>query len=222
MTCPKCDAGIDWDTDYVYSGDLLECNGCGSSLRVVSDNPITLKEEGEFEFLECEPSARPPRPSSTWGSCLSCDSVIEFGVCIRSGDLLRCNNCLQYLRVVSDGPVKLVCETYTGVPHPKCQPSTRPPRSPDEGYRYESVAFQRAQFLRYEFWDAWIQVIAFSGSWVYCIYEYGYLFGVGLGWLPSIILTFALRWAWWAYMLFRWGFWFVLPGIDRIPGRKVP
>lgn len=31
--------------------------------------------------------------------------------------------------------------------------------------------------------------IVFIGSWIYCIVEYGYLLGVGLGWLPSIIVA---------------------------------
>ena len=34
-----------------------------------------------------------------------------------------------------------------------------------------------------------VAVIAFCGSWIYCIAEYGYLLGFGLGWLPSIILA---------------------------------
>lgn len=33
--------------------------------------------------------------------------------------------------------------------------------------------------------------IVFIGSYVYCILEYGYLFGVGLGWLPSGIVAIA-------------------------------
>ena len=32
-----------------------------------------------------------------------------------------------------------------------------------------------------------VAVITFVGSWVYCIVTYGFLLGVGLGWLPSII-----------------------------------
>ena len=31
--------------------------------------------------------------------------------------------------------------------------------------------------------------VTFVGSWIYCIATYGYLFGVGLGWLPSIIVA---------------------------------
>ncbi len=29
----------------------------------------------------------------------------------------------------------------------------------------------------------------FIGSWIYCIATYGFLFGVGLGWLPSAIVA---------------------------------
>lgn len=32
-------------------------------------------------------------------------------------------------------------------------------------------------------------VIVFLGSWAYCVAEYGFLIGVGLGWLPSAIVA---------------------------------
>lgn len=32
-------------------------------------------------------------------------------------------------------------------------------------------------------------VLVFVGSWILCIANYGFLFGVGLGWLPSIIVA---------------------------------
>lgn len=35
-------------------------------------------------------------------------------------------------------------------------------------------------------------VVTFLASWVYCIYAYGFLFGLGLGWLPSGILAVAV------------------------------
>ncbi len=31
--------------------------------------------------------------------------------------------------------------------------------------------------------------IIFISSWIYCVYQYGYLFGFGIGWLPSLILA---------------------------------
>ncbi|MBR0681133.1 hypothetical protein GXW74_11600 [Roseomonas eburnea] len=31
--------------------------------------------------------------------------------------------------------------------------------------------------------------VVFFGSWVYCIAHYGFLLGVGLGWLPSLIVA---------------------------------
>jgi len=37
-----------------------------------------------------------------------------------------------------------------------------------------------------------VAVLTFAGSWIYCIYEYGFLFGVGLGWLPSLIVAFGV------------------------------
>ena len=35
-----------------------------------------------------------------------------------------------------------------------------------------------------------IGFVTFAGCWIYCISEYGFLFGVGLGWLPAIICAF--------------------------------
>ena len=42
----------------------------------------------------------------------------------------------------------------------------------------------------YVFIGGLISFIVFVGSWIYCISEYGYLLGVGLGWLPSMIVAF--------------------------------
>ena len=33
-------------------------------------------------------------------------------------------------------------------------------------------------------------LVVFVGSWIYCIANYGFLLGVGLGWLPSAIVAF--------------------------------
>lgn len=39
-------------------------------------------------------------------------------------------------------------------------------------------------------------VVTFVGSWIYCIATYGYLFGVGLGWLPSLIVGTLAGYLW--------------------------
>lgn len=31
--------------------------------------------------------------------------------------------------------------------------------------------------------------VVFVGAWIYCIAEYGFLLGVGLGWLPAAIVA---------------------------------
>lgn len=38
--------------------------------------------------------------------------------------------------------------------------------------------------------------IVFIGCWIYCIATYGFLLGVGLGWLPSIITAAILSIFW--------------------------
>ncbi len=43
--------------------------------------------------------------------------------------------------------------------------------------------------LDYEKITTLVATIVFVGSWIYCVSAYGYLFGVGLGWLPSLIVA---------------------------------
>lgn len=64
---------------------------------------------------------------------------------------------------------------------------------------------------------AWIVgIVTFFGSWIYCINEYGYLLGVGLGWLPSIIvapIAAFLAYFLWAFLpligFFVWLIWYL-------------
>lgn len=39
-------------------------------------------------------------------------------------------------------------------------------------------------------------LITFVGSWIYCMAEYGFLFGVGLGWLPSTFVAILAGFLW--------------------------
>ncbi len=44
-------------------------------------------------------------------------------------------------------------------------------------------------------------IVTFIASYIYCIGAYGFLFGLGLGWLPSGILAAVVGWA----TVFLWG-----------------
>lgn len=46
-----------------------------------------------------------------------------------------------------------------------------------------------------------VGLIVFVGSYIYCIATYGFLLGVGLGWLPSLIVA-ALAAALWPLLIF--------------------
>lgn len=48
--------------------------------------------------------------------------------------------------------------------------------------------------------------LIFVPAYIYCIYEYGFLFGLGLGWLPSAIVATVLCWFWPFYALVILGF----------------
>jgi hypothetical protein len=39
-------------------------------------------------------------------------------------------------------------------------------------------------------------VLVFLGCWIYCIASYGFLLGVGLGWLPSGIVAAVVSFLW--------------------------
>jgi len=41
-----------------------------------------------------------------------------------------------------------------------------------------------------------VGAVAFLGSWIYCVASYGFLLGVGLGWLPSLIVAYIAGFAW--------------------------
>lgn len=44
---------------------------------------------------------------------------------------------------------------------------------------------------------AWIVgFVAFLASWAYCIFEYGFLLGAGIGWFPSMIVAYITGLAW--------------------------
>jgi len=39
-------------------------------------------------------------------------------------------------------------------------------------------------------------VLVFIGCWIYCIASYGFLFGLGLGWLPGVITATLVSFVW--------------------------
>jgi hypothetical protein len=48
----------------------------------------------------------------------------------------------------------------------------------------------------------WIVAVpTFIGAYIYCIVHYGFLLGLGLGWLPSAILAFFV----WIAVMLLWG-----------------
>lgn len=48
----------------------------------------------------------------------------------------------------------------------------------------------------YENGQAISAVIIFIGCWIYCTAIYGFLFGFGLGWIPSLIAAWIISWFW--------------------------
>jgi hypothetical protein len=51
-----------------------------------------------------------------------------------------------------------------------------------------------ADWYRIGYWICWILV--FLGCWIYCVASYGFLLGVGLGWLPSAIVATVVSLLW--------------------------
>ena len=50
--------------------------------------------------------------------------------------------------------------------------------------------------------------LVFVGSWIYCIAHYGYLWGVGLGWLPSLIVGAIAGFLWPVLVVALLALWF--------------
>lgn len=48
----------------------------------------------------------------------------------------------------------------------------------------------------YDVGAAIVGALVFIGCWVYCIATYGFLLGVGLGWLPSLITAYICAILW--------------------------
>jgi hypothetical protein len=58
------------------------------------------------------------------------------------------------------------------------------------------------EYFRSGYWIGWaVGIVTFIGCYIYCIATYGFLFGVGLGWLPSAIVAVVVGGA----MMFLWG-----------------
>ena len=48
----------------------------------------------------------------------------------------------------------------------------------------------------YRFGFAIVWLVAFISTWIYCMSEYGFLWGFGLGWLPASILATIVAFLW--------------------------
>jgi hypothetical protein len=71
------------------------------------------------------------------------------------------------------------------------RPSGTPEESRDRGQRYLVIGDEAGLV---------VGALTFVGSYIYCIVTYGFLFGLGLGWLPSGILAGLA----WVTTLFLW------------------
>jgi len=47
VNCPSCDAVIDVDQEDLDEGEVLTCDECGSTLNVISLDPLELEVEGD-------------------------------------------------------------------------------------------------------------------------------------------------------------------------------
>lgn len=49
LICPKCDSEIDVEEEDVDEGDTLQCDECGTALKVASTGPIELEAADDKE-----------------------------------------------------------------------------------------------------------------------------------------------------------------------------
>ena len=62
------------------------------------------------------------------------------------------------------------------------------------GWRLERIVVDDADAYKLGYVITWL--IVFIALWVYAVFEYGYLLGVGLGWLPAIIVATLVSFLW--------------------------
>lgn len=71
------------------------------------------------------------------------------------------------------------------------QPEAHGPRSE---WTFTLRGLQEFPWYSVGFWIT--SFVAFVSTWIYCIAAYGFLIGVGLGWLPSFIVAIIAGAAW--------------------------
>ena len=49
VTCPECDGAIDIEEEDIDEGDVLSCDECGASLKVLGKNPLELESADEVD-----------------------------------------------------------------------------------------------------------------------------------------------------------------------------
>lgn len=52
VTCPMCDAVLDFDEDELDEGDDLDCGECGATLTVTSVDPLELAPADEGDEVD--------------------------------------------------------------------------------------------------------------------------------------------------------------------------
>jgi len=49
VNCPECDAIIDVEEEELDEGDVLSCDECGATIRVIGVDPLELEVEEDDE-----------------------------------------------------------------------------------------------------------------------------------------------------------------------------
>lgn len=47
VTCPKCNSQIDVEEEELDEGDVLACDECGATVRVLGVSPLELEAAGD-------------------------------------------------------------------------------------------------------------------------------------------------------------------------------
>ncbi len=49
VTCPECDGAIDIEEEDIDEGDVLSCDECGASVKVLGKNPLELESADDVD-----------------------------------------------------------------------------------------------------------------------------------------------------------------------------
>ena len=185
--CPHCSRSVPYDQSEGDEG--LVCRYCGGMFTPQGRRGARGRDPGN------ESGAGEER---VLGVCARCEGRLRFAHS-RAGESIICPHCGERTRLDPLSPQPVPDRTpqdaeweYLGnqggvLPSTPRAPGLEKPRATSQARQESSDGCGCAGC--YEMGAIVTGVLTFLGVWIYCVVAYGFLLGVGLGWLPAMIVA---------------------------------